>query len=199
MHTIIIKNDSNDFFLDNLKQILKNFNFEITDDSAAQNISLTITTDSNTIQNKNIKNTTPVLIIDNSNNKDTDNTFYLKKPVKIDDLVKKIDSIIQKDEKKILSFSCYDFIKSESLLTNKKTRIQIQLTDKESDIINLLMNSKDNVCSKQDLLKHIWGYNEQIDTHTLETHIYKLRNKIEPNPQNPEILLTKKNGYKLII
>ena len=72
---------------------------------------------------------------------------------------------------------------------------KISLTDKEFDIILKIFQSSPNSIARDELLKEIWGYNNQIETHTLETHIYRLRQKIEQDPANPDFLITNDDGY----
>lgn len=72
------------------------------------------------------------------------------------------------------------------------------LTDKEVSILNALIECQNGLCSRQSLLEDVWGYKTELETHTLETHIYRLRQKLENDPNAPEILLTAESSYKLV-
>lgn len=73
----------------------------------------------------------------------------------------------------------------------------IALTDKEVEILVCLSRYAPEAVSRESLLKNVWRYQEGVDTHTLETHIYRLRQKMEKSAENPEILLTAGKGYRL--
>ena len=78
--------------------------------------------------------------------------------------------------------------------TNKK----IRLTDKETAIIKFLYLAGERVVGRDVLLGEVWGYNAGVTTHTLETHVYRLRQKIERDPSHAQLLVTEPNGYRLI-
>ncbi len=73
-----------------------------------------------------------------------------------------------------------------------------KLTDKEADFLSFMHRARGEIVSRDVLLAEIWGYNAQVTTHTLETHIYRLRQKIEKDPANAELLITEPGGYRLI-
>ena len=77
---------------------------------------------------------------------------------------------------------------------NKK----IRLTEKETSILRYLFRAGDKVVSRETLLGEVWGYNASVTTHTLETHVYRLRQKIESDPSSARILVTEPGGYRLI-
>lgn len=80
-------------------------------------------------------------------------------------------------------------------LTGNET--EIKLTEKETAILSYLLENLGRTVTRKELLTAIWEYAENVETHTLETHIYRLRQKIEGNPSEPRILLTSENGYIL--
>ncbi len=84
----------------------------------------------------------------------------------------------------------------QGVFANKEGK-QIYLTEKEVEILSFLHENKDIVIPREEFLKAVWGYAKNIETHTLETHIYRLRQKIELDSANPEILLTMDEGYKI--
>lgn len=73
----------------------------------------------------------------------------------------------------------------------------IVLTGRECVLLEHLINAAGQPVRREDLLHGVWGYNENVETHTLETHIYRLRQKIERDPSAPEVLLTSDEGYRL--
>lgn len=90
----------------------------------------------------------------------------------------------------------YTFKPGQKLLIDEKGS-KIRLTEKEAAIIKFLYRAGDNVVSRDTLLEEVWGYNSGVTTHTLETHVYRLRQKIEKDPANAQILITDSGGYRL--
>jgi DNA-binding response OmpR family regulator len=74
---------------------------------------------------------------------------------------------------------------------------ELRLTEKETAILKFLHRANGQAVSRETLLRDVWGYNAGVTTHTLETHIYRLRQKIERDPANAAILLTDAGGYRL--
>ena len=75
---------------------------------------------------------------------------------------------------------------------------KVRLTEKETAIMKYLYRAEQKIVGRDELLEQVWGYNSGVTTHTLETHIYRLRQKIERNPSNARMLVTESGGYKLI-
>jgi DNA-binding winged helix-turn-helix (wHTH) protein len=82
-------------------------------------------------------------------------------------------------------------------LTDSRKGTVVRLTEKERDILMKLREKMGRVIDRQALLNEIWGYGKEIETHTLETHIYRLRQKIERDPAKPQWLVTEDAGYRL--
>jgi len=75
---------------------------------------------------------------------------------------------------------------------------KLRLTEKETAILRFLYRARQSVVTRDVLLKEVWGYNANVTTHTLETHIYRLRQKIERDPAKSQLLITEAGGYKLV-
>ena len=76
--------------------------------------------------------------------------------------------------------------------------MKVRLTEKETAILKYLYRAGDKVVGREVLLDDVWGYNTEVDTHTLETHIYRLRQKIEEDPSRAVLLVTESGGYRLV-
>jgi len=92
----------------------------------------------------------------------------------------------------------YSFRPSTKILTNKETDTKIHLTERETDILKYLYRMGDRPAARKTLLGEVWGFKANVTTHTLESHIYRLRQKLEPDPANVQFLVTEPEGYRLV-
>lgn len=125
---------------------------------------------------------------------------YVTKPFKFPVLLARIRAQLrthEQSEDAIFQLGPYTFKPSMKLLIDAKDR-KIRLTEKETNILKFLYRAADAVVPRDVLLHEVWGYNAGVTTHTLETHIYRLRQKIEPDPSNARILVTESGGYRLV-
>jgi DNA-binding response OmpR family regulator len=102
----------------------------------------------------------------------------------------------EQSEEAVYRIGPYTFRPSAKLLLDPKGK-KIRLTEKETNILKHLHRSGTTV-ARETLLHEVWGYNPAVTTHTLETHIYRLRQKIESNPGAAQILVTESGGYRLV-
>ncbi|MCB1680878.1 MAG: winged helix-turn-helix domain-containing protein [Rhodospirillales bacterium] len=129
------------------------------------------------------------------------NSLTFKKPVRLGDLLDTLCKPGPTNNKTGLIIEHPAFILNKTLGTlalnkNRKTR-KIKLTEKEVAILEYLHNNPGRIVPRKELLSAVWEYAENVETHTLETHIYRLRQKIEQNPSTPQILCTEESGYIL--
>ncbi len=125
----------------------------------------------------------------------------LANPFKVGFLVARMRvKIRQHDQGEEAAFNIgpYVFQPSAKLLIEGADQQKVRLTEKEASILKYLYRAGSKVVSKDTLLSEVWGYNTGVATHTLETHIYRLRQKIERNPSEAQILVTKPGGYRLL-
>jgi DNA-binding response OmpR family regulator len=125
---------------------------------------------------------------------------YITKPFKFAVLLARIRAQLRQhaqSEDAVFAIGPYTFKPAAKLLVDEKGT-KIRLTEKETSILKYLYRSGDKVVTRETLLHEVWGYNAGVTTHTLETHIYRLRQKIEKDPSNSEILVTETGGYRLV-
>ncbi len=124
---------------------------------------------------------------------------YVSKPFKYAVLMARIRAQLRQyeaSEDAVFQIGPYTFKPGAKLLVNAKGS-KMKLTEKETAILRYLYRAGAQVIGRDVLLTEVWGYNAKVTTHTLETHIYRLRQKIEPDPSNARILLTEAGGYRL--
>mgnify|MGYP001408779400 FL=1 len=125
---------------------------------------------------------------------------YVLKPFKINVLVAKIRSNIRQFEQSefaILRFGRFSFKPGDKLLLNNSSQEEVRLTDKETAIIKLLYLSGGRVVTRATLLEEVWGYNTTLTTHTLETHIYRIRQKVGNASSGLDFIATESEGYRM--
>jgi DNA-binding response OmpR family regulator len=125
---------------------------------------------------------------------------YVVKPFRFAVLLARIRSQLRQHEHSedaVFRVGPYTFKPSQKLLLREDNK-KVRLTEKETAIIKFLYRSGEQSVSRETLLADVWGYNAGVSTHTLETHIYRLRQKIERDPSHAEILVTEGGGYRLI-
>lgn len=126
---------------------------------------------------------------------------YVTKPFKFAVLLARIRSHLRQHEQSedaVFSIGPYSFRPSAKLMLQNETNQKVRLTEKETSILKYLYRAGQKVVGRDVLLNEVWGYNAGVTTHTLETHIYRLRQKIEADPSNAAILVTEPGGYKLV-
>ncbi len=125
---------------------------------------------------------------------------YVTKPFRFAVLLARIRSHLRQHEQSedaLFRVGPYSFKPSAKVLVTEDNK-KIRLTEKETAIIKFLYRAGEQSVSRETLLADVWGYNAGVSTHTLETHIYRLRQKIERDPAHAEILVTEGGGYRLI-
>ncbi len=150
--------------------------------------------------------TTPVIMLtaaatdaDTVEGLDSGANDYVTKPYKFAVLLARIRAQLrdyEHSEGAVFRLGAYEFRPAAKLLVDEKAR-KIRLTEKETNILKYLYRAGEKPVPREELLAEVWGYNAGVTTHTLETHVYRLRQKIEPDPANARLLLTEQGGYKL--
>ncbi|HYM33441.1 MAG TPA: response regulator transcription factor [Candidatus Cybelea sp.] len=125
---------------------------------------------------------------------------YVVKPFKLLVLLARMRAHLRQHEQSedaVFAIGPYTFRPSAKLLLDNEKKKKVRLTEKETAILKFLYRAGDRAVTRDVLLNEVWGYNAGVTTHTLETHIYRLRQKIERDPANANILITESGGYRL--
>jgi DNA-binding response OmpR family regulator len=126
---------------------------------------------------------------------------YIPKPFRLSVLLARLRAHLRQHEASddaVFHIGPYTFRPSAKLLVETNGRRKVRLTEKETAILKYLYRAGDKVIGRETLLGEVWGYNAGVTTHTLETHVYRLRQKIEKEPSKAEILVTEPGGYRLV-
>ncbi|MDG1438120.1 MAG: response regulator transcription factor [Emcibacteraceae bacterium] len=125
---------------------------------------------------------------------------YVTKPFKFGILLARVRAHLRQhliSEDASYPIGHYIFKPGDKMLTNEETGEKIRLTEKETAILKFLKRADGAAISREKLLNEVWGYNANVTTHTLETHVYRLRQKIELDPTKAKIILTESGGYSM--
>lgn len=143
----------------------------------------------------------PLLIIETKNNiSKNKHKEIIKSPFRFEQFEMKIRNILRtKELQKLESLVIhgYKYINSKRALV-LSGKEEIKLTDKEIEILSYLHNNRHRSISREEMLREVWRYQNGVTTHTLETHIYRLRQKIAAHIGELEALITNEGGYKLV-
>jgi DNA-binding response OmpR family regulator len=126
---------------------------------------------------------------------------YVTKPFRLSVLLARLRAHLRQSEHSddaVFAIGPYTFQPSAKLLVEAGGRKKVRLTEKETAILKYLYRAGDRAIARETLLGEVWGYNAGVTTHTLETHVYRLRQKIERDPARAEILVTEPGGYRLL-
>lgn len=127
---------------------------------------------------------------------------YVTKPFRLGVLLARLRAHIRQHERSddaVFAIGPYTFQPANKILIDETANKKVRLTDKEAAILKYLYRAGDRVVGRDVLLDEVWGYNAGVTTHTLETHVYRLRQKIEADPSNAKLLVTEQGGYRLVI
>lgn len=125
---------------------------------------------------------------------------YVTKPFRFSVLLARIRAQLRQHDQSedvVFTIGPYSFQPAAKLLEAADGG-KVRLTDKETSILKYLYRQGPKTITRDVLLKEVWGYNNRVTTHTLETHIYRLRQKIERDPSNARLLVTEEGGYRLV-
>ncbi len=125
---------------------------------------------------------------------------YVTKPFRLNVLLARVRAQLRQHEQSedaTFSIGPYSFRPSAKMLLTGEDKRKIRLTEKETAILKYLCRAGNKVVARDVLLAEVWGYNAGVTTHTLETHIYRLRQKVELDPSNAILLVTEPGGYRL--
>ena len=151
---------------------------------------------------------TPIVILSRTNTDedtilalDAGANDYVTKPFRVNVLMARLRARIREAEQSehaVFQIGHYSFRPLDKSMQDNRNEQKIRLTEKETAIVKFLYLASDAVVSRDTLLGEVWGYNVGVTTHTLETHVYRLRQKIEEDPSNAMILVTEPTGYRIV-
>ena len=141
-----------------------------------------------------------IMLTDGEADIDSPASDHVAKPFRLGALAARLRAQLRRHERggdEAFAVGAYSFQPSARLLVHDASGARLRLTGKEAAILKCLRRAGGAAVSRRLLLERVWGYHAEADTHTLETHVYRLRQKIEADPARPRLLLTEAGGYRL--
>lgn len=148
---------------------------------------------------------TPVILLQKPDDESVANTVLnsvVFKPFSLEKLLNRIRAginLLENSAEGYLNFNKYIVRPIKKDIYNQRNKEVIKLTEKEVAVIKYLYKCRDRVVTKNELLQEVWGYSPDVSTHTIETHIYRLRQKVEHEDAEAQLILTEDGGYRLKI
>lgn len=150
---------------------------------------------------ENADNVNGIILTEYNEKHEERNSRYFSFPIRIGEFIDIVEKILtsrkQIKNNIIINTNIFILDLEQGVFTNNKSKTQTRLTEKEIGILKHLYDRQGNIVTKKELLSAVWDYAETTETHTIETHIYRLRQKIEIDPSNPKILCTNEKGYTI--
>lgn len=208
MPNILLISDNEKFFEDLSNQISYHIpNFTVVTEEDAGVIPDMIIVDENTeklreLHKQQLQVPTILLLSSGADAGDAEASNIVYKPLVLNNFLNLLQAginIYENSSDGYLNFNQYELRPSKKEILNLRNGEVIKLTEKEVAIIKYLYKAKDKIVSKNELLQEVWGYNPEVTTHTIETHIYRLRQKVEHEDKSAQIILTSDGGYQLKI
>ncbi len=144
----------------------------------------------------------PLIFLSSAEESDNSKVYNISKPFSLSLFLDNLKASINKFENSaegVLEFNDYVLYPTRKEILNLRNHETTKLTEKEVSIIKYLYKNKDKIVGKQDLMQEVWGYVADVATHTVETHIYRLRQKVEHDTPSAQLILTSEGGYQLKI
>ena len=142
----------------------------------------------------------PIILLSSAENKNSDVYKVIKKPFNLNNLLILLSScvnLIENTEEGYLKFGKYELHPVKKEILCLRTGKIVKLTEKEVSILKYLYNAENRMVFKAELLEKVWNYSADVSTHTLETHVYRLRQKVEKGDKRSKLIITRDGGYLL--
>lgn len=171
--------------------------FEITENKEDADI---VVVDEKISLIKTLEKNAPIVFLSKEDNDNIKAHAIIQKPFLLSnflDTIKASINIYENSEEGNLEFNKYILYPSRKEILNKRNKSVTKLTEKEVSILKYLYKNSGKIISKNDLIQEVWEYSADVATHTVETHIYRLRQKIEQDNSDNQIIITSEGGYQL--